>query len=114
MGRTTVAMFAQIDLDPGGVIAWVAVGLLVGFLAGRVMRGSGYGPVGDLVLALVGAVVGGSLFGMVVTGTHGFVGSIAVAFVAACLLIWAVRAVAPGRSYPDPGAPTPRLGRAVS
>ena len=89
-----MALFAQIGLEPGGVIAWVVVGLAAGLLAGRVIWGSGYGTAGDLVIGLVG----GFLFGMLVTGTDGLVGGIAVAFVAACLLIWAVRPVAPGRA----------------
>src|SRR6478735_7176971 len=91
-----MATFAQIYLEPGGVIAWFVVGLLAGFLAGRVMRGGGYGLVGDLVVGLVGALVGGFVFGQVVTGDYGLVGSIVVAFLGACMLIWVVRQVAPG------------------
>ncbi len=94
-----MAVFAEINLDPGGVLAWVVVGLIAGFLAGRVMSGGGYGLVGDIVVGLVGALVGGFLFGQLVTGTYAFVGSILVAFLGACLLIWLLRAVAPGRSY---------------
>jgi uncharacterized membrane protein YeaQ/YmgE (transglycosylase-associated protein family) len=94
-----MSLFAQIDLEPGGVIAWIVVGLIAGFLAGRVMKGSGYGPIGDLVVGLVGALVGGFLFGLFVTGTSGLVGSILVAFLGACVLIWVVRRFAPSRSY---------------
>jgi uncharacterized membrane protein YeaQ/YmgE (transglycosylase-associated protein family) len=94
-----MSLFAQIDLEPGGVIAWIVVGLIAGFLAGRVMKGSGYGPIGDLVVGLVGALVGGFLFGLFVSGTPGLVGSILVAFLGACVLIWAVRRFAPSRSY---------------
>jgi uncharacterized membrane protein YeaQ/YmgE (transglycosylase-associated protein family) len=98
-GENIMAMFAQIYLDPGGLIAWVIVGLIAGCLAGRVMRGSGYGLVGDIVVGLVGALIGGCLFGTLVTGDYGFLGSIFVAFLGACLLIWIVRQIAPGRSY---------------
>ena len=48
---------------------------------------------------LVGALIGGFLFGQFVTGTYAFVGSVVVAFLGACLLIWVVRQFAPGRSY---------------
>jgi uncharacterized membrane protein YeaQ/YmgE (transglycosylase-associated protein family) len=92
-------VFAQITLDPGGVIAWVVVGLVAGFLAGRVMRGGGYGLVGDLIVGLIGALIGGFLFGSAVTGDYGLVGSVVVAFLGACLLIWVVREVAPRRAY---------------
>jgi uncharacterized membrane protein YeaQ/YmgE (transglycosylase-associated protein family) len=91
-------MFAEIDLAPGGIIAWVIVGLIAGALAGRVMKGGGYGIIGDLIVGLVGAVVGGFLFGLLVSDTLGFVGSIVVAFLGACALIMVVRAVAPGRT----------------
>jgi uncharacterized membrane protein YeaQ/YmgE (transglycosylase-associated protein family) len=94
-----MAIFAQIDLEPGGVIAWVVVGLIAGFLASRMMRGGGYGLFGDIVVGLVGALIGGFVFGLVVTSTYGFVGSIVVAFLGACLLIWIVRQLAPSRSY---------------
>ncbi|MEO2088932.1 MAG: GlsB/YeaQ/YmgE family stress response membrane protein [Gemmataceae bacterium] len=90
--------FAAITLDPGGVIAWLAVGLIAGFLAGRVMSGGGYGVIGDLVVGLVGALLGGFLFGQFVTGTPGLIGSIVVAFLGACALIWLLRLVAPNRA----------------
>ena len=94
-----MATFAQIILEPGGVIAWLVVGLIAGFLAGRVMRGGGYGLVGDIVVGLVGAVLGGILFGQFVVGDNQLVGSIVVAFLGACILIWVVRLIVPGRSY---------------
>jgi uncharacterized membrane protein YeaQ/YmgE (transglycosylase-associated protein family) len=91
-------MFAQINLEPGGVIAWLVVGLVAGFLASRAMGAGGYGLIGDIVVGLVGAVVGGFLFGQLATGDYGLLGSIVVAFLGACLLIWLVRQVAPVRS----------------
>lgn len=89
-------MFAEITLNPGGVIAWLAVGLLGGWLAGRVMDGTGYGLIGDLIVGLIGAFIGGFVFGLFVTGNAGFWGSILVAFLGACLLIVIVRFVVRG------------------
>jgi len=43
------------------ILGWIVIGLLAGFVAGQVMKGSGYGIVGDVVVGLVGAVVGGFL-----------------------------------------------------
>ena len=43
-------------------MAWIVTGILAGWLAGVVMRGHGYGLVGDLILGLLGGVVGGFLF----------------------------------------------------
>ena len=85
-------------LDPGGIIAWLVVGLIAGWLAGMVMKGGGYGLIGDIVVGIVGALVGGFVFSLITGGgTAGFWGSIAVAFVGAVILIAIVRAL-PGRS----------------
>jgi uncharacterized membrane protein YeaQ/YmgE (transglycosylase-associated protein family) len=85
-------------LDPGGIIAWLVVGLIAGWLAGLVMKGGGYGVIGDIVVGIVGAFVGGFVFSLITGGgTAGFWGSIAVAFVGAVILIAIVRAL-PGRS----------------
>jgi uncharacterized membrane protein YeaQ/YmgE (transglycosylase-associated protein family) len=93
-----MAMFADIDLAPGGVIAWLMVGLIAGFLAGKVMTGAGYGLIGDIVVGLIGAFLGGLISGTFIVGTYGFVGSIIVAFFGACLLIWVLRLFAARRS----------------
>jgi len=76
----------------------IIVGLIAGWLAGLVMKGGGYGVVGDIVIGIVGAFVGGFVFSLITGGgTAGFWGSIAVAFVGAVILIAIVRAL-PGRS----------------
>jgi uncharacterized membrane protein YeaQ/YmgE (transglycosylase-associated protein family) len=85
-------------LEPGGIIAWLVVGLIAGWLAGVVMKGGGYGIIGDIVVGIVGAFVGGFVFALITGGgTAGFWGSIAIAFVGAVILIAIVRAL-PGRS----------------
>ena len=86
-------------LDPGGIIAWLIVGAIAGWLAGQVMTGSGFGLLADIVVGIVGALIGGfvlSLFGL--AGTAGFVGSIIVAFIGAVLLVAILRALAPART----------------
>jgi uncharacterized membrane protein YeaQ/YmgE (transglycosylase-associated protein family) len=88
-------MFAAVALTPGGIIAWLLVGLISGWLAGLVMKGSGYGILMDIVLGLIGAFVGGFLFGFFVEGDAGFWGSIGISFVGACLLIAISRAIFP-------------------
>ena len=86
-------LFADIALTPGGIIAWLVVGLISGWLAGSVMRGGGFGMIGDIVMGLIGALIGGFVVGFFVQGNAGFWGSIAVAFVGACLMIAIVRAI---------------------
>lgn len=84
-----------------GLIAWLVVGLIAGWLAGQVMKGGGYGLVGDIVVGAVGAVLGGfiasRLFAVAdpINGIN--VQTIIVAFVGAMVLIWLVRML-PGRS----------------
>ena len=85
-------------LDPSGIIAWLVVGLMAGWRAGMVMKGGGYGVLGDIVIGIVGAFIGGFVFSLITGGgIAGFWGSIAVAFVGAVILIAIVRAL-PGRS----------------
>jgi uncharacterized membrane protein YeaQ/YmgE (transglycosylase-associated protein family) len=87
-----------VDLNPGGILAWLLVGLVAGWLAGQFMKGSGYGLIGDIIMGVIGAFVGGLLFSFLLPGSSvGLLGSIVVAFIGAVVLILAVRAL-PGRS----------------
>ena len=82
------------QLDPGGLIAWLVVGLVAGWLAGQFMRGGGYGVIGDIVLGVVGAFVGGFVFSFFMPGASvGIIGSIVVAFIGAVILIALARAL---------------------
>jgi uncharacterized membrane protein YeaQ/YmgE (transglycosylase-associated protein family) len=87
-------MFAELYLAPGGLLAWLLVGLIAGWLAGLATKGSGYGILGDVIVGIIGALVGGFLFGALVSGAVGFLGSILVAFLGACLCIIVVRTFA--------------------
>ena len=71
-----------------GVIYWIIVGLIAGWLAGRVMKGGGYGVLFDIILGIVGGIVGGWLFGMLgISAGGGLIGSIIVAFIGAVILV---------------------------
>lgn len=96
-----MSTFAEITLSPGGILGWMAVGLLAGWLAGQAMSGGGYGVIAEMIVGLVGAVIGGVLLGALTTGEVGLLGSTAVAFVGACILIALVRFVAPEALGPD-------------
>jgi uncharacterized membrane protein YeaQ/YmgE (transglycosylase-associated protein family) len=77
------------------IIAWILLGLIAGWLAGQFMRGGGYGVVGDIILGIIGAVVGGfisgTLLGVDVTGFN--IPSIIIAFVGAVVVIAIARVV---------------------
>jgi uncharacterized membrane protein YeaQ/YmgE (transglycosylase-associated protein family) len=92
-----MVLIAELALSPGGFISWIVVGLIAGWLAGLTMSGGGYGIVSDIVLGLVGSVIGGFVASFFIQGAAGFWGSIVVAFVGACVLIAIVRALTPGR-----------------
>jgi uncharacterized membrane protein YeaQ/YmgE (transglycosylase-associated protein family) len=85
-------------LNPGGIIAWIVIGLLAGWLAGIVMPGHGFGLLGDLIVGLIGAFLGGLLMDVLTPSTtFGFWGSLLVALIGACVLVGIVHAVT-GRS----------------
>jgi len=86
-------LYAQLSLQPGGVIAWIVIGLIAGWLAGVATRGGGYGVLRNIVLGLIGALVGGFLTSFFVEGDAGFLGSILVSFLGAVVLIAISRAV---------------------
>ena len=81
-----------------GWIGWIIVGGIAGALAGRLMRGGGFGILGDIIVGIVGAVIGGFILGFFVNTTVGVWGSFVTAFIGACILIAILRAVAPHRT----------------
>jgi uncharacterized membrane protein YeaQ/YmgE (transglycosylase-associated protein family) len=80
------------DMGQMGWLAWLIVGAIAGWLASRVMR-SGLGLIGDIVVGIVGAFLGGFLFNLVgASGTTGFnIWSIFVSFVGAVVLLGVIR-----------------------
>lgn len=75
-------------LSPGGIILWLIVGALAGSLAGHVVRGRGFGLLGDIVLGILGAIFGGLILNALhVSHRYGFIGTLVVAFLGACVLI---------------------------
>ena len=83
-----------------GILSWIILGLVAGWLAGQFMKGGGYGLIGDIVLGIIGALVGGflasRLLGVDVNGFN--LVSILIAFVGACIVIGISRAVSGNRA----------------
>jgi len=77
-------------------LVWILVGLVAGFLASHFVKGGGYGLLGDLIIGLLGAVLGGFVLGFFVHATVGLLGSIVVAFIGAVILLFIVRQVKGG------------------
>lgn len=81
------------SLEPGGIIAWILVGLIAGWLAGAAMK-SERGVIGDIIVGLIGALIGGFVFtALGIGGSSGFIGSVVVATIGAILLIVVMRAL---------------------
>ncbi len=69
------------------------VGMIAGWLAGIIMKGSGYGVIGDIVIGIVGALIGGHVLGWLGIGTYGLIGSLCTAVIGAIILIFVVRLI---------------------
>jgi len=83
-----------------GLIAWIVIGAVAGFITGKLMKGSGFGFLMDMVVGLVGAVIGGFLathLGMAGPGQQGLLISIVIAVVGAVVLTLLLRLVSGGR-----------------
>ena len=80
-----------------GILAWIVVGLIAGWLASQVMRGGGYGLIGDIIVGIVGALIGGFLAANLLNMPNAVNGinitSILVAFVGAVILLAILRMV---------------------
>ena len=87
-------LLAAINLSLSNVLWWLVVGLVAGFLASRVMRGGGYGLIGDIIIGLIGAFIGGWLAGLLgIGGSSSLIVSIVIAFIGACILLAILHAV---------------------
>jgi uncharacterized membrane protein YeaQ/YmgE (transglycosylase-associated protein family) len=69
----------------------IVIGILAGFLAGKIMRGRGYGVLVDLLLGIVGSMLGGMIFGLLGLYSSGVLGELVIATVGAVLLIYIAR-----------------------
>ena len=84
-----------------GIIAWIIIGVLAGWITGKLMKGSGFGPIMDIIVGLIGALVGGfisSHLGFGGVGEHGIVMSTVIAVVGAVLLTMVLRLITGNRA----------------
>lgn len=78
------------------ILGWIVIGILAGWLTGKLTRGSGFGLFANLFLGLIGAVIGGWIFSSLGIAAYGFVGSLAAATVGAVVLVSVARLFAGG------------------
>ena len=80
-------------METQSLILFLIIGVIAGFLAGKIMKGGGFGLLGDLVVGVVGAFFGGWLFGMLGLFPAGILGTLITATIGAVILLWVVRLV---------------------
>jgi len=83
-----------------GLIAWIIIGVLAGWITGKLMKGSGFGFIMDMVVGLIGALIGGYLsssLGFGGVGQHGLIISILIAVLGAVILTWLLRLISGNR-----------------
>jgi uncharacterized membrane protein YeaQ/YmgE (transglycosylase-associated protein family) len=77
-------------MDSTSLLMFLAIGGLAGWLAGQIMKGGGYGLLGNIVVGVVGAFVGGFLFKLLGLSASGLIGSLITAVAGAVALLFVV------------------------
>jgi len=73
-------------------LVWVVIiGIIAGWLAGQITRGRGFGLLGDLVVGIIGSLLGSFVFGLVGLGAYGLLARLIMSVVGALILLWLVR-----------------------
>ena len=95
MGTTVASSGDKRSESPVDILTWIIVGLIAGVLASLVMGGTGYGLIGDIIIGIAGAFVGGWLFAKLGASSPfgGLAGVIFVAFIGAVVLLFILRVI---------------------
>ncbi|TDN63462.1 GlsB/YeaQ/YmgE family stress response membrane protein [Paraburkholderia sp. BL10I2N1] len=77
-----------------GIIAWLIIGAIAGWLAGVLVKGGGFGLIVDIIVGIVGAFIGGWLAGLLgISLGGGWIGSIITALIGAVILLFIIRLI---------------------
>jgi uncharacterized membrane protein YeaQ/YmgE (transglycosylase-associated protein family) len=96
---TLLATFFEtrvVVVEQRSILGWIVIGLIAGWLAGKISRGEGYGCITDIVLGLVGSLLGGWIFTRLGLFGGGFIYSLAAATLGAVILVSIVHLIAGG------------------
>jgi len=78
-------------MDPVSILIWLALGAIAGFIAGQLMKGRGFGVVGNIIVGILGSFLGGFIFSQLGVSTgDGMLGSIFTAVIGAVVLLFIV------------------------
>jgi uncharacterized membrane protein YeaQ/YmgE (transglycosylase-associated protein family) len=73
------------------LLLFLVIGIVAGFLAGKIMKGSGFGLIGDLIIGVIGSFIGVWIFGLLGISSGGILGLLVAAIVGALLLLYVIR-----------------------
>ena len=73
------------------LLLFLVIGILAGFVAGKIMKGSGFGLIGDLIIGVIGSFIGVWVFGLLGISSEGIIGLLVAAIVGALILLYAIR-----------------------
>ena len=88
---TTLLLF--LALDSTGLILFLLIGAVAGWLAGTLMKGGGFGLIGNLIVGIIGAFLGGMIFNWLGIAAGGLLGSLVTATIGALVLLFIVSLV---------------------
>lgn len=80
-------------MSTGNLILFLVIGVIAGFLAGKIMKGAGFGLLGDLIVGVIGSFIGVWIFGLLGIYTAGILGLLIASVIGALLLLYIVRLV---------------------
>jgi uncharacterized membrane protein YeaQ/YmgE (transglycosylase-associated protein family) len=89
-----IHLLQEAKMDLVGIIIFLLIGAIAGWLAGQIMKGGGYGLLGDIIVGIVGAAIAGYLLprlGIFIGGN--IIGAIINATIGACILLFVIRLV---------------------
>jgi uncharacterized membrane protein YeaQ/YmgE (transglycosylase-associated protein family) len=75
------------------LILFLVIGALAGWLAGLIMKGRGFGILGDIIIGIIGAFIGGFLFRLLGISAGGFIGSVVTALAGAVILLFIINLI---------------------
>lgn len=73
------------------LLLFLVIGIVAGFLAGKIMKGSGFGLIGDLIIGVIGSFIGAWVFGLLGISSGGILGLLVAAIVGSLLLLYVIR-----------------------
>ena len=80
-------------MDIDSILMVLIIGAVAGWLAGKLMKGRGFGIIGNIVVGIIGAVIGSFLFGLLGVTAGSFIGSLVTATIGALVLLFLVNLI---------------------